>query len=107
MMLMDNGQQLPILPPQGNIKTGRRRPGGLRNSKSDVLAMQSILYARIIDPKCSDQDKARLALAWERLEERLRILRGKPLPGVLSPGAVNKKVRKSPFIVPIPQEKVS
>jgi len=49
-----------------------------------ALEMQRVLTARILDPDCPDSDKSRLVLAWDKLEDRKRILRGRPLPGSLS-----------------------
>jgi len=38
-------------------------------------------------------EKARLAEAWDALEERKRILRGKPLPGSLTHEKVKRRAR--------------
>ncbi|MBI4664441.1 MAG: hypothetical protein HY735_37085 [Verrucomicrobia bacterium] len=47
--------------------------------------LQDLLFSAANDKACSKADLSRLACAWERLEERKRILRGRPLPGSLKP----------------------
>lgn len=60
---------------------------------SVLLDMQDSLYRATKDPDCEKYDLARLALAWERLEERRRIMKGKPLPGALKPASPKKRGR--------------
>lgn len=59
------------------------------------LELQSLLYDSAHDPSVGKDTLARLALAWERLEERKRILKGKPLPGNLRPVEPKRKGRKT------------
>jgi hypothetical protein len=56
-----------------------------------LLDMQELLYQATKEPNVKKDDLARLALAWERLEERRRIMRGKPLPGALKPAGPKKR----------------
>jgi hypothetical protein len=94
-------------PSQSTAQPANRRAGGRKSAKSDLLSMQAILLERLKDPKTTDCDKARLALAWERLEERLRILRGKPLPGMLRPDLVKPKARPTPLVLVPPSEQTA
>ena len=57
---------------------------------SQCYALQDLLFGAAHDPGCSKPDLAKLSLAWERLEERKRVLRGRPLPGSLRPKTVVK-----------------
>ena len=47
--------------------------------------LQEALFAAHEKLKDSPRDLALVCTAWERLEERKRILRGKPLPGSCRP----------------------
>ena len=58
-----------------------------------LLEFQRLLHKAAKDQECSRADLGRLALAWERLEERRRILKGKPLPGALKPASPKKRGR--------------
>lgn len=49
--------------------------------------LQDLLLKAANDTQCSKGDLAKLAGAWEKLEGRKRILRGRPLPGSLKPVA--------------------
>lgn len=44
-----------------------------------AVDLQALILKRIQNPLTEDGDVARLALAWDKLEERKRILKGKPL----------------------------
>lgn len=57
---------------------------GRRSKVAQCLEMQAVLKDAVLDPKVSVKDKASLASAWDRLEDRIRILRDKPLPGSYS-----------------------
>lgn len=50
---------------------------------------------------------ADLTRSWETASERLRILRGKPLPGSLRPGQVKDKPARrgsvAPLVLPAPE----
>jgi len=75
----------------------------LPKSYDVALAMQRVLEKRINDPDCPDSDKARLVVAWDKLEDRKRILRNKPLPGSLShTGSAGKRISRpsTPIVMP-------
>jgi hypothetical protein len=59
----------------------------MRKTKAltQCYALQDLLFKAANDAQCSKQDLSRLSLSWARLEERKRILRGRPLPGSLRP----------------------
>jgi hypothetical protein len=68
-------------PEPTRIKPGRR------DSLHTLMNMQKALADAVLDPKSEPHQKACCASAWERLEDRKRILRGRPLPGVLKPAS--------------------
>ncbi len=75
--------------------------------RSQILAMQRELFAQVLSPKVDPARKAQCATAYERLEERLRILKGDPLPGSLRPAGANSKRKVSataPIVYPTPGE---
>lgn len=53
-------------------------------------ALQELLFSSSQVKGTKPADLAKLALAWEKLEDRLRILRGRPLPGVFKSAIRNK-----------------
>ncbi|MBI4663907.1 MAG: hypothetical protein HY735_34330 [Verrucomicrobia bacterium] len=57
----------------------------LSKGLKQLYALQDLLFAAANEEQCSKSDLARIACVWERLEERKRILRGRPLPGSLKP----------------------
>jgi hypothetical protein len=63
--------------------------------------LQDVLFSAANQVECSRSDLARLSLAWERLEERKRILRGRPLPGSYRPEKEKPKRSKPTVIEPI------
>ena len=62
-----------------------RRRSGRQTSKTQLLDMQARLLRDVLDPATKPTDAAMCARAFDVLEERLRILKGKPLPGQLRP----------------------
>jgi len=70
----------------------------MRKTKSltQLYGMQAVLNVAVLDPTTPTKEKAQCALAWERLEERKRILRGRPLPGSLRPKPETKRAHRKP-----------
>lgn len=68
---------------------------------SQIIAMQANLYRIAVDSSLEPKECAQAALAWERLEERKRILRGKPMPGSLRPEPKAKHRTRSVLPQPI------
>jgi len=64
-----------------------------------LFELQDILFKQTLDPNTEAKDKAACARAWETLENRKRILRGRPLPGVLRP---HEGKRSKPMVLPVP-----
>jgi hypothetical protein len=104
--------------------TGRPRiQPGYRNSLQQVLLIQEVITEAVsglrIDLKTSNAETrarsssalASLAKGWDCLEDRKRIIRGKPMPGSLRPEAKPKKsrvrkqvdVQESPMVPVQPQ----
>lgn len=82
------------------------KAGGRKSAITDILKMQDVLKARCLDMKTGPKEQSSCALAWERLEERKRILRGKPLPGSLRQEPVKSSRRRAQILVP-PSEKAA
>jgi len=85
------------------LASKRRNPGG-RGAYRRILTIQALLMKDIENPKTSAAIRAKCAVALEKLEERLRILKGIPLPGMLRPDGDwrTPKKRKAPAVVPLP-----
>jgi hypothetical protein len=77
-----------------DIHTARaRRKAGAKLSMSQALDFQMQLHAFAMKQGVKPLELAGCARAWCDLEERKRILRGKPLPGALRPVAPAPKVK--------------
>lgn len=68
----------------GQVKGGRK-------FYRQLLDMQDVLYTAALNPDTDASQRAACARAWEVLEERKRIMRGRPLPGSLRPEAKRTK----------------
>ena len=84
------------------IRLGAKTRPPFRSAYYDALALQSVMLACVNDPDASYADKAKAALAWERLEERKRILRNRPLPGSLKPEPRQTKRKAGRITMPEP-----
>jgi hypothetical protein len=84
----------PKVPPD-LIATRRRRQrnGYKRTHVANLLQLQELILSKAQADDLAARDLSSLALAWERLEERLRVLRGRPLPGSLKPEPAAKRGR--------------
>ena len=81
----------------------KRKRHGSRNPRSEAIAIQKLLLKDIEDKATTPTARAQLARAWEVLEERLRILNGKALPGQLRPDIKPKEKRsRKPDVLPLP-----
>lgn len=58
----------------------KRQRHGARNPRKSIIAIQRLLMKDIENVKTSADVRAKCALAYEKLEDRLRILNNKPLP---------------------------
>lgn len=47
---------------------------------AQIKRLQRLCYDKAFEDGVKNHEIAKLALAWERLEERKRVMRGKPLP---------------------------
>lgn len=66
-----------------------------------ACAIQDVLKGLIDNKETEPKDVAACARAWDVMEERKRILRGKPLPGALKPKPVKSKTTSTNSIEPI------
>jgi len=58
---------------------------GRRKSVSDLISIQQKLKDAALSDTINPTELAQVARAWDTLENRKRILRGRPLPGSLKP----------------------
>jgi len=84
----------PLSPVKAQAMARTRRRFGRQTAKTQLLDMQAVLLAAVLDPRTKPTDAAQCARAFDVLEERLRILKGKPLPGQLRPDLVPKPTRR-------------
>ncbi len=73
----------------------KSRKRGSKNARAEVLEIQRILMADIRNLKTPPHIRAACARAWEVLEERLRILNCKPLPGQLRPDLEQRRTSRA------------
>jgi|WetSurMetagenome_2_1015567.scaffolds.fasta_scaffold1269446_1 hypothetical protein len=67
---------------------------GKRVALRQVLQLQQRLFEESGKAGVKPSDLAQLARAWDILEERKRILKGRPLPGSLKPATLKTPKRK-------------
>jgi len=75
----------------------------LGKAYKQLFELQDVLFKQTLDPNTEAKDKAACARAWEQLEERKRILRGRPMPGSLRPSENRNKQRRT-FLLPMPDQ---
>jgi hypothetical protein len=83
-------------------RKGNNRP----KPRSQVIRMQASLLLSATDPNVQPHIRAQCARAWDVLEERLRIIDGKPLPGQLRPDLVQATASRSKRLGPPARLKV-
>jgi hypothetical protein len=77
--------KLPPMASPNNIAELPRIKPGRRGSLHQILAMQHALVGDALAEDTTASARAQVARAWCELEERKRILRGRPLPGSFKP----------------------
>lgn len=85
--------------PAPDVENHFNQPTHRQKSYDEALVLQRVLYSRILDPETPDKDRAALVVAWDRLEDRKRILRNRPLPGAYRPESKPKASRPSSPII--------
>lgn len=74
------------------------KPGEVRNRpQKQVVELQNIVFEAAKMEGAGGKNLASLARAWCDLEERRRILKGKPLPGTYRPEKPSKLDNSNPF----------
>lgn len=71
---------------------------------TQALEIQTLLMADLRDEETKPIARAALARAWEVIEERKRILRGKPLPGSKRPATEAPKTKGVKLLLPPTEE---
>lgn len=75
-------------------KGGRNRKGkGRKSPRQQIIELQASLHRDATQEGTRPDHRAACARAWDVLEDRLRVLDGKPLPGQLRPDI--EQARKS------------
>lgn len=80
-----------ITPEFAKVRNQRAERTRTRSHVRNLLDLQDMLLSDARRDDISTRERAYTALAWERLEERLRILRNRPLPGNLRPASEPRK----------------
>ncbi len=83
-----------------NVNTSTRLKLGRQMPLRQLVEMQGVLYEVTMDETTKPADKASCSKAWEVLEERKRILRGKLKPGswTLQPRPSINQARSRPTL---------
>ena len=83
--------------PPAPINSAVRIRPGRRNSLRQALQIQQRVFDEGMKSGVTPGALAQLARAWDILEERKRILRGRPLPGSLKPEKPKSKQKINPL----------
>src|SRR5688572_22382637 len=105
LMIADTVPSTRPNPPPPNSPKPRRGP---RRDRNQLLKMQETLFELTQDSSVQPHIRAACARAWSDLQERKRVLDGKPLPGQLRPDGDPFKARQSrrqklPSVLPMPE----
>ena len=82
------------------IPLPRRGPS---RDRRQIVEMQRELHALTLDPNVPPRERAQCARAWADLQEKKRVLDGKPMPGHLRPDLEQKRKRQVPALAPLPE----
>ena len=78
-------------------------PLGLKGDRQALVQMQRVLWARVQNPQTPAHIAAQCARAWRDLQDMKRIMDGKPLPGQLRPDLDQKKSKRRPALLSMPE----
>jgi len=96
-------------PENAAAMAAKRIRKGRKNRVSDIIAIQALLLVDIKKETTLPHIRAQCARAYDVLEERIRILTGKPLPGQLRPdlrlerAQYRKKGKQPATPLPLPE----
>lgn len=93
----------PTLIQSANLAKGHRGPRRPK-PRSQVLRMQAAMLKAATDPNVQPHIRAQCVRAWDVLQERLRILDGKPLPGNLRPELEQRQRKSRSQLIALPVE---
>ena len=89
------------LPPELKAKRRKHQIRAYKRTHiANLLELQELILSKAKADDLAARDLSSLALAWERLEERLRVLRGRPLPGSLKPEPRPAKAKQAAWAPP-------
>ncbi len=86
---------------QARVISRTRRRYGRASARTQLLDMQAKLLADVLNPATKPLERAACARAYEVLEERIRIINGKPLPGHLKPETPRTLRKRTKAIIAI------
>jgi len=101
-MIASDVQAKPSVSLPSNLPFPRR---GRVKDRQQLIQMQQTLFELTQDSSVMPHIRAACARAWSDLQERKRVLDGKPLPGQLRPDLqqVKERKRKGPSLLPLPE----
>jgi hypothetical protein len=89
-----NRNYFPLMASPNDIAKLPRIKPGRRGALAQLITLQQCVYEAGVKEGVEPRDLAQLSRAWDVLEERKRILRGRPLPGSLKPQKEARTTRK-------------
>jgi hypothetical protein len=97
-----NAVAVPPEPAQTKPSTAHR---GAHGDRKALVDLQRTMHKLAQDDNVQPHIRAQCARAWSDLQERKRIMDGKPLPGQLRPDLqqVKQHKRKGPSLLPLPE----
>ena len=93
---MANPHPLPSPATQFTSETRLQDPEDYCSPIRQVKQIQRLIYEATKDEKCDKRELAQLALAWERLEERKRVMRMQPAPKPVDVSKLKPKRKVTP-----------
>ena len=97
-----NAVAVPSQSEQAKPSTAHR---GAHGDRKALVDLQRTMHKLAQDDSVPPHIRAQCARAWSDLQERKRIMDGKPLPGQLRPDLqqVKERKRKGPSLLPLPE----
>ena len=93
----------PILCSTSPVAVSKKLLRGNKRDRRQLTDMQQALYEMALASQVEPAVRASCARAWSDLQERKRVLDGKPLPGQLRPDLDQKKSKRRPALLSMPE----
>jgi len=91
------------LPPSNPPDFPKDYPQGQKGDRQALVGMQRVLWRQVHNPATAPHITAQCARAWRDLQDMKRIMDGKPLPGQLRPDLDQKKSKRRPALLSMPE----